>query len=202
MSMLFMDIDEAQLDRVLKLFSEVNEKTVKLAYNRALRRTEGTVRQLSAKLMRDRLGLKPGNQKLLRKRIQAYLKPGDSAAEMKFWFGLNDLDPMLFRGGMRKTAGGLLIRGEYYERAFVAVIYGRKGVWQRKGAARFPIERLRVPISDEMTVALEDEVFEQIPDIFLRHFETDLRGRVRSSEWKTGWSDRRLSAAAGNIAGW
>lgn len=58
----------------------------------------------------------------------------------------------------------------------MAVIRGRRGVWRRKGKQRTPLERIRVPIDDEMIVALEDEVFLNLPDIFLRHFETDLRG--------------------------
>ncbi len=73
---------------------------------------------------------------------------------------------------------------------------------QREGAARNPVNRLTLPISDEMIVALEDELFVAMPEIFLRHFETDLRGRVKSKEWKSGWSDRQMSSAANSIGGW
>jgi hypothetical protein len=200
--MVYMQMDEEQIDNVLALFSDLDARVIKLAYNRALRRTEATVKQLAARMMRDRLQLKAGLQKRIKGRIHAYIKSSDSAEEMKFWFGLNDLDPLMFRGGAKRVPGGLMIRGSYYERAFVAVIHGKKKVMQRAGAARNPIERLMLPISDEMIVALEDEIFVAIPDIFLRHFETDLRGRVKSNEWKNGWTDRHMSAAAGSIGGW
>ncbi|EEH8549845.1 hypothetical protein GXE18_24295 [Salmonella enterica] len=201
-SMVYMQIDDEQIDNVLALFSDLDARVIKLAYHRALRRTEATVKQLAARMMRDRLKLKAGLQKRLKGRIQAYMKPSSTADEMKFWFGLNNLDPLMFRGGAKRAPGGLMIRGTYYERAFVAIIHGKKKVMQREGAARNPVNRLTLPISDEMIVALEDELFVAMPEIFLRHFETDLRGRVKSEEWKSGWSDRQMSSAANSIGGW
>lgn len=176
MSLLYMHIDDDVLERMLLQFSALSDKAIRMAYHRAMKRTEITIRKQALNLMRERLGLRPV-QRSLKRRVQAYLKPGQDSAELKFWFGLNDLDPLLFKGGVRKAAGGLMIRGTYHEQAFVAVIRGRRGVWRRKGKQRTPLERIRVPIDDEMIVALEDEVFLNLPDIFLRHFETDLRGR-------------------------
>lgn len=205
MSELYMQLDEEKLDRIVSLFADVKPQVVKLAFHRAQRRTEGTIRQQVAQLMQQRLKLASGAQKRLKKRIQSYLKPSASdASDMKYWFGLNDLDPALFSGGIRKVKGGLMIRGTYYERAFVAVINGKKKIRQRVGKSAYPLVNITVPIADEMTVALEDEVFERIPDIFLRHFETDLRGRVSSDTWKTFWAGKakNLAATERNIQVW
>jgi hypothetical protein len=202
MSELYLDIDEQQFDSIIQLFSDLSPRIISLAFHRAQRRTEGTVRQQALRMMRDRLKLGSGAQKRLKRRVQAHMKPSASnMAEMKFWFGLNNLDPAMFRGGIKKVQGGLMIRGTYYERAFVSMIYGKKSVMQRVGKSAYPIRKLTVPISDEMTVALEDELFARIPDIFLRHFETDLRGRVKSATWKNVWSgkERNLAAAERNI---
>ncbi|MCS2168032.1 hypothetical protein [Scandinavium manionii] len=198
-----MQLDEEKLDRIVGLFADISPRIIKLAFHRAQRRTEGTVRQQAIRMMQQRLQLAGGTQKRLRKRVQAHMKPSAAdASEMKYWFGLNDLDPALFRGGIRRARGGLMIRGTYYERAFVAVLSGKKKVMQRVGKAAYPVINLTVPISDEMTVALEDELFERIPDIFLHHFETDLRGRVKSDTWKNGWADNNLAAAERNIQVW
>ncbi|WMY72724.1 hypothetical protein RHD99_14710 [Buttiauxella selenatireducens] len=203
MSDLYMQLDEAQLDHIVGLFADLSPRIIRLAFHRAQRRTEGTVRQQAVRMMQQRLQLASGAQKRLRKRVQAHLKPSAAdASEMKYWFGLNDIDPALFRGGIRRVKGGLMIRGTYYERAFVAVLHGKKKVMQRVGKAAYPVVSLTVPISDEMTTALEDELFERIPDIFLRHFETDLRGRVTSDAWKTGWSEKNLAAAEQYIQVW
>lgn len=203
MTGLYMQLDEEKLDRLVGLFADLSPQLIKLAFHRAQRRTEGTIRQQAVRLMQQRLNLAAGAQKRLKTRIQAYMKPSAAdASEMKYWFGLNGLDPAMFRGGIRRVKGGLMIRGIYYERAFVSLIGGRKKVMQRVGQSAYPIVNITIPISDEMTVALEDELFERIPDIFLRHFETDLRGRVKSDAWKNGWADNNLAAAQRNIKVW
>ena len=180
MSELYMQLDEEKLDRILALFSSVTPRVVEMSLKRAQRRTEGTIRQQASRLMNQRLKLVSGAQKRLRKRIQAHLKPatGKDVSELKFWFGLNDLDADLFRGGVKRVKGGLMIRGTYCERAFIAIIGGKRRIRQRSGASAHPIKNVKIPISDEITIALEDELFERIPDIFLHHFETDMRGRT------------------------
>jgi hypothetical protein len=203
MSGLYMQLDEEKLDRIVGLFADLSPRIIKLAFHRAQRRTEGTIRQQAVRMMQQRLNLASGAQKRLKKRVQAYMKPSAAdASEMKYWFGLNNLDPAMFRGGIRRVKGGLMIRGTYYERAFVSVISSKKKVMQRTGTAAYPIVNITIPISDEMTIALEDELFERIPDIFLRHFETDLRGRVKSDTWKSGWAEKNLAAAERNINVW
>jgi len=205
MSELYMQLDDGQLNRIVDLFADLSPRIIKLAFHRAQRRTEATVRQQAMRMMQQRLQLVAGAQKRLRKRVQAHMKPSAAdASEMKYWFGLNDLDPALFRGGIRRVKGGLMIRGTYYERAFVAVLSGKKKVMQRVGKAAYPVVSLTVPISDELTVALEDDLFERIPDIFLRHFETDLRARVKSDTWKSHWTgkEKNLTAAESNIRTW
>ncbi|KFC09034.1 hypothetical protein GTGU_01226 [Trabulsiella guamensis ATCC 49490] len=200
-----MQLDEDELNRIVAMFADVSSGVIKLAFHRARRRTEATVMQQATRMMQQKLKLASGVQKRLKRRIQSHLKATTAdASEMKFWFGLNNLDPGMFSGGVRRVRGGLMIRGTYYERAFVAIIRGKRKVMQRLGKSAFPVVNVTVPISDEMTIALEDELFERIPDIFLRHFETDLRARVSSDAWKDFWrgKDQNLAAAERNIEVW
>jgi hypothetical protein len=76
-----------------------------------------------------------------------------------------------------------MFRGSYYDKAFVSLRKGRKVYMQRETDQRNPITKLTIPIPDDIIVKIEDEVLERMPDIFLRHFETDLRGRAKSSHW-------------------
>ncbi|MGB2080042.1 MAG: hypothetical protein ACPHV3_09655, partial [Vibrio sp.] len=40
-------------------------------------------------------------------------------------------------------------------------------------------ESAKVDINDSLQIKIEDEIFEQVPEIFMKHYETDLKGRVR-----------------------
>ena len=118
-------------------------------------------------------------------------------AEMKFWFGMNNLSPNAFKGAPRKTRGGLMFRGSYYDKAFVSIRKGRKVYMQRESDQRLPVTKLTIPIPDDIVVKIEDEVLERMPEIFLRHFETDLRGRASSSRWQSFFERQGNGGATG-----
>lgn len=179
---MYLFIDDADLAAVIDMFAGIDPKAIPLAFHRAMRRTEQTVIALSRKVLQAELALR--NQKSIKARVRTYIRPAASdMAEMKFWFGMNDLSPNAFKGTPKKTRGGLMFRGSYYENAFVSVRKGRKVYMQRETEQRYPITKLTIPIPDDIVVKIEDEVLEKMPDIFLRHFETDLRGRAKSSQW-------------------
>lgn len=182
--MMFLFIDDADLEDIIAQFPELPPKAVPLAFHRAMRRTEQAVISHSRKLLKEELGLR--SQKVAKGRVRTYIRPSQaSISEMKFWFGVNDLPPDAFSRKPRKTKGGLMIRGHYYDRAFVTIRNGKKSYRQREGQARYPITKILIPIPDDILVLLEDEVLEPMLEIFLRHFATDLRGRSKSSAWLT-----------------
>jgi len=179
---MYLFIDDADLAAVIDMFADLDPKAVPLAFHRAMRRTEQTVMSQSRKVLQAELALR--NQKSVKARVRTYIRPAAAdMAEMKFWFGMNNLSPNAFKGAPRKTRGGLMFRGSYYDKAFVSIRKGRKVYMQRESDQRFPVTKLTIPIPDDIVVKIEDEVLERMPEIFLRHFETDLRGRAKSDKW-------------------
>ncbi|MEL7401360.1 MAG: hypothetical protein AAFN68_12425, partial [Pseudomonadota bacterium] len=62
---------------------------------------------------------------------------------------------------------------------FIASLGGkRRSIFRRTGRDRFPVVEATIEIDDAMQVAIEDEIFAQIPDIFMHHSEIDLKGRI------------------------
>ncbi|UCQ23073.1 hypothetical protein [Edwardsiella piscicida] len=199
--MIYLFIDDDDMAAVIEQFAGLGSTTISLAFHRAMRRTEQTVMAQSRKVLQQALILR--NQKSVRGRVRTYIRPAASdMTEMKFWFGMNDLSPNVFRGTPKKTRGGLMFRGAYYNRAFVSLRKGKRVYMQRETDKRFPITKLTIPIPDDIVVKIEDEVLEQMPDIFLRHFKTDLRGRVSSNLWSSifdGSHHGSLDKATANI---
>ena len=196
---MYLFIDDADLAAVIDQFADLDPKAIPLAFNRAMRRTEQSVMSQSRKVLQQELALR--NQKSVKARVRTYIRPAASdMAEMKFWFGMNDLSPNAFKGTPKKTRGGLMFRGSYYDKAFVSVRRGRKVYMQRETDQRYPVTKLTIPIPDDIIVKIEDEVLERMPDIFLRHFETDLRGRANSIYWD-GWHDRKAGRGGARSAG-
>jgi len=56
---------------------------------------------------------------------------------------------------------------------------GRKTVFKRNGPGRLHITEQLLLIGDKAQIIIEDEIFVQTEDIFWKHFERDLRARVK-----------------------
>lgn len=198
---MYLFLDDADLAAVIDQFADLDPKAIPLAFHRAMKRTEQSVMSQSRKVLQQELALR--NQKSMKARVRTYIRPAASdMAEMKFWFGMNDLSPNAFKGAPKKTRGGLMFRGSYYDKAFVSMRKGRKVYMRRETDQRFPVTKLTIPIPDDIVVKIEDEVLERMPDIFMRHFETDLRGRSKSSQWASVFGSGQhgsLDKAATNI---
>lgn len=180
--MIFMFIDDVDISAVTNMFADLDPKAITMAFHRAMKRTEQSIMSQSRKVLQKELGLR--NQKSMKSRVKTYLRPAASdTEELKFWFGMNDLSPSAFKGTPKKTKGGLMFRGSYYDKSFISIRKGRKVFMKRETDMRYPITKLTIPIPEDMIVKIEDEVVNRMPDIFLRHFETDLRGRSKSSHW-------------------
>lgn len=180
---MYLFIDDSDLAAVIDMFADLDPKAIPLAFHRAMRRTEQSVMSQSRKVLQQELALR--NQRSLKARVKTYVRAsGSDMAEMKFWFGMNDLSPSVFKGTPKKTRGGLMFRGSYYDKAFVSLRKGNKVYMQRESDKRYPVTKLTIPIPDDIISKVEDKVLENMPDVFLRHFETDLRGRASSGKWR------------------
>ncbi len=203
-SLLF-DIDVGELEFFQKSLGATTKEML-AAYNRAISRTSVTMKSQSNRLMRD--GMDAKSIKLIRKRMQAHrrsfklTKSGGKLDELKLWYGLNDMSVGHLKGrvsriGTKKAPKGALFTSKklgttQYENGFVTKLYNRRSIFSRKSAARFPVKEARVPIVDRMGTSIEDEVFNDLPDVFLNHFKTDLKGRVTArgivSSRQRGWN--------------
>lgn len=189
-SLLF-DIDPSELESV-QLMLGGTEKEMLAAYNRAIARTSVTMKSRGSKLMRD--GMDAKGLKEVRKRMQAYksaFKLGQTSEkldELKLWFGLNDmsigrLKGRLSRLGSKRSPAGAAFTSktlgqQKYEDGFLGRVRGKRSIFARKGAARFPIREKKVAVSDQLHTKLEDDIFSELPEVFMQHFTTDMKGRV------------------------
>lgn len=193
-SLLF-DIDANELERIQAVLGATTEQ-VRGAYVRALKRTSVTMKSRSLKLMRD--GMDAKSLKAIRRRMQTYQsafgvgRNDGRMDELKLWYGLNDVAVSKLKGRMtrigtkRNPAGASFTSSKLgrqdYTDGFVAKINKRKSIFSRKGERRFPVRESKMNVSDELHVQLEDEIFDELPEVFIAHFSTDLKGRVKASD--------------------
>jgi hypothetical protein len=173
--MLEFDIDDRRLAAIAKEFA-ASPKQIDMAYNRALKRTAGTLRRLATAGLKSELGLR--NTKALRRRIKEYRVGGRRGKGIKLWFGANDLPISAFKGRPHKTGGGIKFGDIMIHGAFFAKRGGRRGVYRRVGKAAYPIEEVMMPVSDRIMTYLEDNVFVDLDTIFFKHFAADIRART------------------------
>lgn len=189
-SLLF-DIDPGELESV-QLMLGGTEKEMLAAYNRAIARTSVTMKSQGAKLMRE--GMDAKSLKEIRRRMQAHknaFKLGQTGAkldELKLWFGLNDMSIGRLKGRMSRLGSKRSPEGaaftskklgkQEYDDGFIGRVRNKRSIFARKGAARFPIKEKKVAVADPLHVKLEDEIFASLPEVFMQHYTTDMKGRV------------------------
>lgn len=175
--MLHYDLEVMDLVRVGQEIG-ATEKQVMFALTRAMRRTEATLRKLSAK----------GLAQLLQLRVLASMRKRLRSIKMKgghqgfgLWYGLNDLPVSSFKGRPKNTSTGAEFRGTQFDGGFVAKgkTKGKQTIFKRKGEERLPIVEQLLPIENKAIVFIEDEVFDQVETIFWQHFKRDLQARVK-----------------------
>lgn len=196
---LLFNIDLEELEAVKNILG-ATESQVKAAYNRALSRTARTVRSLANKEIRDAMQVK--NLKAIRKRFQQFRLKSPSKQkkldELRLWFGLNDISVGYLRGRIRRNGTKRSPNGatftpkgkmapQTFEQGFIARRYNRRSIFTRTSDNRYPIKEARVPVSDDLQTTIEDEIFDKLPEIFMKHFETDLKGRVKMGMNRKSW---------------
>lgn len=169
--MLAFDIDDGRLDEIALAY-DATPKQVKLATNRALTRTAGTIRKISSKGLQTELGLR--NATALRRRLKEY-RVGKGGSALKLWYGTNDLPISAFKGKPKKVEGGVQIGETTVHGAFFTSIMGKRRIMQRTGSGRWAIAEATIPVADRMAIYLEDEVFVDIDTIFFKHFNHEIR---------------------------
>lgn len=177
--MLHFDIDWQDLLRIGEEL-QASDKQIKFAMSRALRRTEASLRKLSSKGLPPLLGLRTAS--VLRKRLKSIkMRAGAGEAGVTLWYGLNPLPVSSFKGRPKQTNDGAEFRGTRFDGAFVAKskAKGKQTIFKRKDKERLPIIEQTLPIEDKAVVYIEDEIFDQVIDIFWQHFQRDLRARVK-----------------------
>lgn len=180
--MLHYDVDWRQL---LNVGTEVEatDKQVIYALSRAMRRTEATLRRMSSKGLRQVLQLRAAST--LRKRLKSVRlrmsKPTDRDQSMGLWYGLNDMPVGVFKGRPKTTDGGASFRDKEFKGGFLgkSKISGRNSIFKRSEKQRLPVEEQLYPVEDKAVTFIEDEVFDQVLDIFWKHFRRDLMARVK-----------------------
>lgn len=179
--MLHYDINLSQLIAVADEL-EASDKQIALALNRALQRTGATLRRMSAKGLAAELQVRALG--LLRNRLKSIdLRSNGSLAQngVSLWYGLKGMPVSWFKGRPRKSADGASFRGHEFDGGFVgrSKVRGRQTIFKRVKSARLPVEEQLMPVYDQAVTYLEDQVFDQVEEIFWQHFRRDLQARVK-----------------------
>ena len=94
-----------------------------------------------------------------------------------------------FKGRPRNTEKGAQKNGHEIEGGFVGkTSKGKTTIFKRAGSARLPIREQLMPIKDKADVYIEDEIFINVEDIFWRHFEQDIKRRVKYVVTSDRWA--------------
>jgi hypothetical protein len=171
-----LDINLRDVNRVIAEL-QASDLDVKKAAHRALRRTAGAMRVRVSKAVVPELQLRRAGD--IRRRLkQMRQRINKDGGAVGIWVGLNDFAVSKMRGRMREYAGGASFRSIEYPGAFIARVRGRRSIFKRAAKGRFPISEQTVPIKDQIDPILEDDVFPDLIDVFLKNFMSDLRART------------------------
>lgn len=175
--MIAFDVETGDIQRLIEELN-ASSKQVGQSINRALRRTAGTLRVRSSKGLQSELQTR--NAAAIRRRLRAIkLRAKGNGSEIGLWFGMNDLPIRSLKGRVSEYGGGAKFRDNEYPGAFVAKGRGgRRTIYRRTGPGRLPIAEVTVPIKDQADIFVEDVIFPEVPEIFIRNFITDLRART------------------------
>ena len=155
---------------------EATPGQISSSLNRARKRTSVTVNKLTRIALREQLDLKR-NSTVLKRRLKR-LYDQEAAG---IWVGLNDFLVEEFKGKPVKTEKGIMFRGVEYKGAFFVRFKNssKRRMVRRRTRKRLPIDRVKISVYDKAYKILEKDIAKLVPDIFLHHFEIDLKSRVK-----------------------
>lgn len=179
------DLDAKQIGNLITELG-LTERQAKFALGRALRRTATTLRVKSERGLRSELDTK--KLAYLRRRLRFTNFSRANFEGARLWYGTNDMPVSALRGRVKETAGGATFSGKAGSQSFDGgfVAKSKRGwtknartIFTRKGKGRLPLAEVQLPVKDRMDTFIEDEVFDQINEIFWNHFERDMLARAR-----------------------
>ena len=201
------DIDVKAIWRIAENIG-ATQKQFRAAYSRALRRTAATLRKKAMADLKD--GLAPRSMNLVRRRLLSFrLDRGSQLDNFRLWFGLNAIKVKDLKGRISgrvrphhnrrdKSTGryikarrqaqdagfapkGNLLASQTFTNGEVARSRrdNRRTVVIRDPDTRRTREA-EVDIYEPMLNYVEDNAFAEAMDIFMHHFESDIRGRVKA----------------------
>ncbi len=201
------DIDVSAIWRIAENIG-ATQKQFRAAYSRALQRTAVTLRKKAMADLKT--GLAPRRLDIVRRRLLSFrVTRGADLDVFRMWFGLNAIKVKDLKGRIRgkirphhsrrdKTTGrfikarrqsegagfdpaGSLLSATSWSNGEVARSRreGRRTVVLRDGETRRTSEA-EVNIYEPMLNYIEDNAFVEALEVFMHHFESDIRGRVKA----------------------
>ena len=183
--MLHFDLDAKQIGNLITELG-LTEKQAKFALGRALRRTATTLRVKSERGLKSELDVR--KLAYLRRRLRFSQFSRANFAGARLWYGTNDMPVSALKGRIKETGDGATFSGKAGSHAYPGGFVAKskrgwtkngKTIFTRKGKKRLPLAEVQLPVKDRMDVFIEDEIFDQINEIFWKHFERDMLARAR-----------------------
>lgn len=160
---------------------------VRGALSRAANRTASILRTRVRRYLVSELQVQQAD--LLRKRLRSIRIGGVKGTGgarweggARLWIGLNPIPVGWIKGRAVETAKGASLGRHSFDGGFVANSkYGRKKrtIFRRQGEKRTPIQEQTVDIDDRMRVHIEDNLVDDLDEIFWAQFVRDLQARVK-----------------------
>lgn len=173
-----LDVDTSDIDLVIRSLN-ASESDVRKAMARALRRTASSLRVRASRRIVPELQMRRAGD--FRRRLRTMrARISKDRGEIGIWIGLNDMAVSKFKGRVTEFSGGAKFRDTEFHGAFAAKMprARHRSIYRRTGAARFPVQEEALPIKDRLDVIIEDEIFPDAVDVFMRLFIADLRART------------------------
>lgn len=190
------DIDLDELDAIRGQLS-ATEHQLKAAYNRAISRTQLTMQARSRKLIADEMGAK--SAKRVQRRMQTFKlrrAKKNQLTDLKLWFGLNDVAPNNLKGristkrGEGATFSSAKLGSHKFDRGFAFTRSGQKYLFERFGKGEKKIRSVKIAVAERLKERIQVEAFDDLHEVFMSHFETDLKGRAKTGITKDSWQDK------------
>ncbi len=156
-------------------------KQLRVAARRAAAKTRNWLQTQLLRELADAVGVpkKPLRLRYRRGKKQAAFSEATSHAIL--WIGTNPLEAQK-AGKARQTRKGSRAGRHFFEKAFVANVYGPgEKIWRRKGASRFPVVKMTIPLHGEMEEILP-RYERPAAEKFQQYFEHELK-------FAMGWFD-------------
>lgn len=201
------DIDVDAIWRIAEHIG-ATQKQFRAAYSRALRRTAATLRKKAMADLKD--GLAPRSLNMVRRRLLSFrLNRGSQLDNFRLWFGLNAIKVKDLKGRIsgrvrphhsrrdKNTGRYIKARRQADEAGFAPkgnMLAAR--TFQNEEVARSRRDNRRtvvirdpktrrtreaeVDIYEPMLNYIEDNAFAEAIEIFMHHFQSDIRGRVKA----------------------